>query len=161
MLFEPLSSGDGGAARVAVRAQQPVIVRPEAPPDDDDPRLRMRVWPLPPPARRQLGQLDGVGVGWGRQRRWRLRRKGGGRGAAWRVERGPERRWRRGGRHAEHGADGARPQVVDRLGLIVPPPHPPLPKRVVLGGARLRIEEAPFEITIEMDVCVLKYRYIA
>ena len=23
------------------------------------------------------------------------------------------------------------------------------------------IEEAPFEITIEMDVCVLKYRYIA
>ena len=141
VLFESLPSGDGGAARVAVRAEQPVIVRPEAPPGGDSHRPRVRA--LPPPARGQLGQLDGVTGGtvvWRQQlrRRWRMRGGGGRRGAG-RVERRPWRRGRRRGRHAEHGADRARPQVVDRLGLIVTPPPPPLPKRVVLGGARLRV----------------------
>ena len=101
----------------------------EAPPDEGGLRVLHLVGrpprPLPPSPGSQLGQLDGVGDA--RQRRGRrvLRRA--------RRERYPQRRRRRRRRHLELGADGTRPQVVDRLGLIAPP----LPPRVVVG-VRLR-----------------------
>ena len=156
VLFESLPRGNRGATRVAVHAEP---VPPEAVPDEGGLRVLHLVGrpprpprPLPPSPGSQLGQLDGVGDA--RRRRRRRRGRGLRRGRA-RRERYPQRRGRRGRRHLELGADGARPQVVDRLGLIPPPLPPP---RVVVG-VRLRGDmEGPLErilVIIALDIDIL------